>query len=353
MRLAFVQTYPVYHDLWTTGQWLALENRDRWMPGIAAALGHEVELWAVDREASEHTSRIEGFGRYEIRLFAASGGGKTKFHTSADMLAHARRFRADLHVLKGIDGGAGIHLIRQFLRPERRPFVFVIGGKFYNRYVPHARAVLFESAVQRDGLSRTGWRFWRRPVDPARLIPLPKSIDTDRFAPAPKADREWDIITVGRLISNYKNYDALAAFSPHVRVAVAGTGPAEAELRAKYPHVHWLGHVANRDMPDLLNRAKLFFHTGRRDYFPRVLAEAAACGLPLVAFAGSVGEDVVPPEGGLLVTPGSYSDDILSLLRDPLRMAAMGRYNRERAERTSGKWSSREPLEQMLALCDA
>ena len=78
------------------------------------------------------------------------------------------------------------------------------------------------------------WRF-RRAVATESLIRLEKSIDTDVFRPLPDAENRWDVISVGRLISNYKNYQALGVLSDALRVAVIGGGPAEDELKKKYP----------------------------------------------------------------------------------------------------------------------
>lgn len=141
MRCAFVQTYPVYHDGWSTRQWLELENRDRWMPGIAASMGHQVELWAIADERLEEISEMKDFPSYPIQLFAPDQrSGKTKFHTSRSLLAYARSFAPDIVFLKGVDGGTGIQLLRQYLLPEKIPFVFIIGGEYYNRYVAEASA---------------------------------------------------------------------------------------------------------------------------------------------------------------------------------------------------------------------
>ena len=351
MRIAFVQTYPIYHDHWTTDQWLALENRDRWMPGIAASLGHTVELWGVDRAASVHTSRLEGFGDYTIRLFAASGGGKrTKFQYSDALVAFAADFKPDLCVLKGVDGGAGVRLLTKYLIPTGTPYVFVIGGKYYTRYVPSAALVFFETEIQRRLLADPGRRFWRSPVDGDKLVLLPKSIDTDRFVPLPAVKKEWDVISVTRLESYYKKYafDALGKLSERLRVAVVGSGPAEAELRARYPKISWLGKIRNRELAPVLNKGRLFFHAGLREFFPRVLAEAAACGLPRAAFASVISPEVIPADTGLLLDRDDFVEPIIDLISDETRLRDIGLQGRRYALDSLTKYSSREPLLKML-----
>jgi glycosyltransferase involved in cell wall biosynthesis len=346
MRVAFVQTYPLYHDHWTTDEWLALEGRDRWMPGIASAMGHQVELWAIDEEDSVHVSRLTGFGDYRIKLFARTGGsGRSKFHFSNALVEHARKFRPDVCFLKGIDGGAGAHLAEAYLKPERRPFALIIGGKYYTPHVRLARAVFFETEAQRKMLERPSWRLWRRPVSSTRLLRLPKSVDTERFRPMPEIEKEWDVLSVGRLVPRLKDYSPLAALGAHARVAVVGGGPMEAALRTKYPGVIWIGRVLNSEIPTYLNRARLLVHTSVREFFPRVLAEAAACGVPAAAYAKAIASDVLPPECGIRLPRARFAESVLELLANESRLASMSMKSRDRAISGMGKYSSREALE--------
>jgi glycosyltransferase involved in cell wall biosynthesis len=70
--------------------------------------------------------------------------------------------------------------------------------------------------------------------------------------------------------------------------------------------------------------------------FGRVLIEAMACGVPVIAARGGATEEIVREgECGLLVPPGDaerLADAILALLRDPSALAQMGRSARAWAE---------------------
>ncbi len=345
MRIVFVQTYPVYHDGWTTEEWLRLENRDRWMPGLAALMGHEVELWAVAENAYTGRSALPGFGGYMIRLFRPDRrDGRTKRHTSRDLCAYAAGAPADVYVLKGTDGGVGLQLIADVLRPRKAPFAFVIGGKYYAPPTADACAVFYETERQRRALESPGLRLWRRAVAPEALFRLPKSIDTDVFRPREGAEVRWDLITVSRLIPRHKPLGALGALSEHARVAVLGSGPMEAALRARYPRIAWLGRAPNREVPAALGQARAFMHAGLSDYYPRVLVEAAACGLPCIAFREAIDEDVLPPEVGLRVSRRGYLAETLALLADEARLAQMGRAARARAVAAFGPTSTQPAL---------
>lgn len=340
MRVVFVLTYPTYSGIPDIDEWLRFESRDRWMPGSLAALGRDVELWGVAKEPREAVSELPGTGTYRIRLFAPSGGGrKPRNHYSDSLVAAARDPDIDLFVLIGTDGGIGMRLWRRELRPRRRRYAVIIGGAYYSPLVPGAALVFDESDVQRRRLLRRGWTPWQRTVDPARVHRLPKSINTARFAPLPSVDKTHDVVAVSGL-SPWKSFDEVGALSQALRVAVAGGGVREEELRRRFPRVEWLGRVRNRDIPALLASARLYVHAGRREYFPRAIVEAMACGVPVVAFDDCFGPDVVPSECGLLVNEASYRSEVAALLADEPRRAAMGRAARQHALEHYGPRSS-------------
>lgn len=355
MRTVFVQTYPIYHDLLDTDQWLRRVNRDRWMPGILADMGVEVELWGGDYKDTVHESEIEGdgFGPYKIRLFeSVTDNSQTKKHYSDKLIDFAKNYDADLHLLKGVDGGVGIRLLNEYLLPEKKPFVFIIGGKFYTGNVPKADLIFYETEEQKQELMNPGWRFWRRAVDESRLLHLPKSIDTDLFRPIPGIEKKWDIICVGRLIHRYKNYDALEDLSEQFKVCMVGGGPAKEDFEKKFPKIDFVGQVPNAKVPEYLNRAHAFIHPGANDFFPRVISEAAACGCILLAFADSIAPDVLPPDCGLRLNRDTYVQEVLKLFEDRELMKEMGNNARNYAVESLHKYSTREPMNKMLRKLD-
>jgi glycosyltransferase involved in cell wall biosynthesis len=349
MRVVFVLSYPAYYTVRDRDEWLRWDNRDRRMPAILAEMGVEVELWGVGREAATLVSDA-GFGApYMIRLFQVSNpDAAPRDHYSDAMVAAARDDAADLFVVIGTNGGAGYRLFDRALKPARRRMAVIIGGDYWSRLVPHAALVFTESHRQEMALERPGLRFWRRAIPRARMERLPKTIDTTRFRPLAAANR-WDVLAVSRLVK-WKSFDEIGALSVDHRVAVAGGGPEAAALAARYPEVEWLGHVPNGRVPELLAATKVYFHAGRRDYFPRAIAEAMACGRPVVAFAGRVSEDVVPTDCGVLVTDRDYRAKVDALLGDPTRVAAMGAVARLHAVETHGPRSSEAACETIVRL---
>lgn len=347
MRIIFVLTYPTHHGVADPAEWLRWDNRDRRMPGILSELGVDVALWGLAREGMETVSTLPGIAPYPIRLFApADPTRRTRDQVSDTLVAAARDDPADLFVLIGSNGGAGFDLFDRMLRPDRRRFAVVIGGDYWSRIIPHAAFVFPESSVQERALVHPFPRFWRSALSPDRMQRLPKTIDTDRFHPRP-ADPRWDVIATSRL-TPYKDFGEVAALADTHRVAVIGDGPQAAELRRRYPRVDWLGHVPNADVPGMLAQARLFFHAGRRDYFPRAIPEAMACGLPVVAFDDRIGADVVPPDCGILVRDRHYRSRVAALLDDPAALAAMGRAARDHAVATHGLRSSENACKRLI-----
>lgn len=347
-RIVFVLSYPTYHSVADPAEWLRWDNRDRRMPALLSALGADVELWGVAREDAILRCDPDLGAPYTLRLFARDGGGKkSRDHYSDAMVAAARADTADLFVVIGSNGGVGYRLFDRVLKPEARRFAVIIGGDYWSRLVSHAAMVFTESELQERALARPRVP-WRAAIPYARMERLPKSIDTERFRPV-MGERRRDVIAVSRL-TRWKSFSEVGALSVEHRVAVAGGGPDAEALAKRYPEIDWLGHVPNAAIPALLGSAALYFHAGRRDYFPRAIVEAMACGRPVVAFADRISADVLPANCGLRVTNRNYRHEVAALLADPTRMAAMGLMARAHALATHGLRSSEPACETLLRL---
>jgi hypothetical protein len=342
MRIVIIFTYPVYHGLQPIEEWWRQPDRERFLAAQMVERGCHVEIWAAGDEAETRHVRSPGKNQNKynvnVRIFKANKKGKkTKYHYSDSMVEYAEQFSAHFYILKGVDGGVGTHFLNRFLRKKKRPFAFILGGKWYSRNVPLADIVFYETSSQKKKLLSPGLFFWRKAVREETLIRLPKWVDTKTFCPIEGVSKKWDILVVSRLIPYYKNFTALGPLSHHFRVAVIGDGPYALRLRSRYPNVEWLGYIPNHELPVYLNQAYLFMHTSFRDYYPRVIAEALSCGLPCAAFADSITPDVLPSDCGLLVSKHDFLQPIMELLNDKNRLERMSQKAREHALSTMGK----------------
>lgn len=351
MRIIFVQSYPAYHDFGDVKEWLKLENRDKWMPGLCAEAGHHVELWAVGHEPAVYDHAWKEGVTFRIRIFPATHTlGKSKFHYSKILSRSARKTGGDLYVIKGVDGGVGNHLIRKALTPSRIRYAMIIGGEHYSPYLKKAALVFHETDRQADMLMEPGRKFWHRPVPPEKLFKLPKSVDTALFSPDTESEKPFDIISAGRLIPNYKNYDALFELSAHYKIGFIGGGPLLEKYRSRCPKITWFGHVPHREMPEYLNRGRLFFHSGKRDHFPRVIPEAAACGLPIVAFESAIDADVLPEEVGWRLKDGNLILQFREFFRFESTVMERGESARKYAETHWHRESCKDAVQRLTGL---
>jgi glycosyltransferase involved in cell wall biosynthesis len=119
-------------------------------------------------------------------------------------------------------------------------------------------------------------------------------VRTDYFTPGDERGDEF--LYVGRLVS-YKLADVVVdAFAelPY-RLLVVGEGHLGERLRARAtPNVTFLGEVSAERLRELYRTARALVFPAEED-FGIAMAEAQACGTPVIAFAGGGGLDIVEP----------------------------------------------------------
>lgn len=184
------------------------------------------------------------------------------------------------------------------------------------------------------------------PGEYGALIPG-SGVDLTEFHPAPDRPAKGSVILAARLLKD-KGVLAFCEASRIVRMqwpdtpfVIAGAidpdhpgsfSAAEIEaMRADYPTVSFLGF--RKDMPHLLRHAAMAVLPSRYgEGVPRILAEAAASGLPLIALDGpgirSILEDGV---NGILISrggSGELAEAVSRILGDPALAERFGQGSR-------------------------
>lgn len=167
------------------------------------------------------------------------------------------------------------------------------------------------------------------------------------------------LLSVARL-TRHKGIDTalqalarLAPDYPDLRYAVVGRGEERESLEAEArqlgvaDRVRFLTEVPDRDLPGLYNAAEVYLGVSRLmeqrvEGFGISLAEASACGIPVVAGrSGGIPEAVHDGETGLLVDaedPAAVAEALRRLLADPVLRRRLGDGGR-RAVETRYNWN--------------
>jgi len=176
-------------------------------------------------------------------------------------------------------------------------------------------------------------------------------VDTERFTPG--GERTDDFLYVGRLVG-YKRPDLVVeAFAGlNERLVVVGDGHLLPQLRARAtPNVTFLGHADDDTLLRLYRTSKALVFPAEED-FGIAMAEAQACGTPVIALNRGGARDIVDDgETGWLLETATV-EAVRSAVREATRRSSDAAEIRQRAERFSTARFKREftaAVESMLA----
>lgn len=155
---------------------------------------------------------------------------------------------------------------------------------------------------------------------------VPNGVDLDQFAPGPGGDR---LVWTGRLVPEKAPHLAIqAAAAAGMGIDLAGPLSDLAYYRDVVRpllggHARYLGHLAHADLAEVVSHAAAAVVTPVWDEpYGLVVAEALACGTPVVAFArGGIPEVLDDDRCGALVAPG----DIGGMAQELLRVVGLDR----------------------------
>jgi glycosyltransferase involved in cell wall biosynthesis len=255
--------------------------------------------------------------------------------------------RVDPHCVVSWEYGPATLRALAWCAPRRRPLVIfseltpATAGELsparrllHRALAPRAAGLVAASSAARE-------RFIRLGADPARIEISIQAADVARFKPVrerPRGEGPVRIITVGRLVEDKNVRLLIEAFAQagledgRAELAICGTGPLEAELRATAERLgvpaRFLGYLGPDELPDAYAAADALALVSTYEPFGVAVREAAEAGLPIVCsrVAGAAGEIAVEGRNALLVDPGSREEVAAALRRlvgDPRLRARM------------------------------
>ncbi len=136
--------------------------------------------------------------------------------------------------------------------------------------------------------------FIERGFDPKRITVVGNGIPFEQISKIEVDKKEYDGIFLGRLVPRKMRdlinvWKEVVKIIPDARLCIIGDGPEREELEAqanKYGlNIVLKGWVSDEDKYRLIKRSKVFVYPSYYESWGIVVAEALACGLPVVAYS--------------------------------------------------------------------
>ena len=177
------------------------------------------------------------------------------------------------------------------------------------------------------------------PVEKSELFP-DASADTPVLLFASRLSKEKGIFDLVEIYARVKQS------IPDIKLVIAGSGPAETQLKQQFPEALYLGWVDKRRMAQLYSGLDLFVFPSRFDTFGNVVLEAFTNGMPVIAYNCKGPKDIIEHgESGYLVKDtAEMSDQIIDFFEHPVRHRGL----REKAMRRSEDYRAEQIMRQFL-----
>lgn len=218
----------------------------------------------------------------------------------------------------------------------RRELVYRVWAKFYIRWAAQQAAAI--RVVNRTEMPRL-LRRWGVPPEKI-LVLLSLYIDFEIFHPMPAVPKVYDVLFVGRLVSNkgvLRLIEAVAQVKqthPQVTLCILGTGSLRRTIEKRIAELD-LGEnvtlIERLDSPHevarLYNQARMVVCASTSEGGPRVTVEAMACGTPVISTPVGIMQDLMEADGKNFLVSGWGAADLAAkislLLEDNLLRAQL------------------------------
>ena len=245
--------------------------------------------------------------------------------------------------------------------------LFGLRGKWFTRLrrwvVPRISVVTLVSEAMRQRLLA------EQPQ--ANAVVMSMGVDVrERFVPATNERSASELLFVGRLVEKKGLHHLLHALPqviaecPGARLTIAGFGPERERLERIATeldlglHVDFVGAMPQASLPVLYQRAAVFVapfveaDDGDQEGLGLVVAEAMACGCPVIVGNVPATQDLVDEQSGIRVPASDHTQlaqSIIRLLQDEAGRARMGRHARMHVEQHYSWDAVAERYSQLLA----
>ena len=170
-----------------------------------------------------------------------------------------------------------------------------------------------------------------------KMVVVSNYIDIDMFKPLDVHKQTDTVGFVGRLAAQKNLHNLISALEGlDLTLIIFGTGDLKEDLRdhakSRGVQVEFRGSVPNEQIPSELNKLQVFILPSYFEGNPKVLLEAMACGMPVIA-TNVVGnqEIIMHKENGFLceTDPDSIRDAIRQVIENPTLKSIMGKGARQ------------------------
>ena len=203
--------------------------------------------------------------------------------------------------------------------------------------------------------------FIRRGIDARRVVKVPYGVDISAFSIPTECRRQGAIVSVAAVGLQKGHHHLMAAFrmlqTPNKSLTLVGTvTPGWANrLDLNQSGVRATGPVGRSRVIEELQRASVFVHASVHDGFGMVIAQAMACGLPVIATEATGIRELVSDGVEGIVVPAppdaqTLAEAMEALLSDSDRARAMGAAGRRKVE-SFGGWD-RYGRQLVAAFCE-
>ncbi len=311
--------------------WLSKKDSLMYSLSRLAEDGHNVSVHALTEDPQ---SKVLERGGYRINLHPVDIRGRSYGEqTSRSLFERLDSEPPEIVYLNSLNMGMNWVLAHRIKGPK---FALRVHGKLIHDFlIEEVDALEVSNEMQR--IAATG--AFNIHHDSVWINPF--GADTTLFKPDWNAHKEYDVVYAGRLVKG-KNVELLLRMFKKLdgKLLLIGKGRDEEFYRSRAKRlgidqkVTFQGWVDNFELPRYLNMSRLFVMPSLSEGGGRSVAEAMACGLPVIAMRGSVGSEAYIEHGrvGYIVPPDALVKTVNSFIRDEEKSKVFGERARRLAE---------------------